>query len=262
MRVLNVEHWVLPRLRHRQVQVELHLRVTLAHQHREPHAVPAHPLQQVRQRHVGARPLGHPHRHTAAQHVHDLAQHDIERRPAIPRHRLRRRLHPGDVAAVIGAPDVDHLLRTARHLVGMIRDVIGEIGVAAVRFPQRTVHIVSVSGRAEQRLLPRLPIIRQLALRRLQHALVDQALTLQPVDHPVRIATGHQRPLGREHIHGDTERRQVRPDRSHHRRDGEIPHRHEPHRRVRHRAARPGQRRPVRRQQVRADRQQILTFIL
>ena len=88
--------------------------------------------------------------------------------------RLHRRLHPLDVAAVIGAPDVDHRGKAALELRAVIGDVGGEIGVGAVRFEQRPVDVVAECRRAEQRLLAVLPILDRLALGRRQPALVDR----------------------------------------------------------------------------------------
>ena len=90
--------------------------------------------------------------------------------------RLHRRLHALDVAAMVGAPHVDHVAEAALELVAVIGDVGGEIGVAAVRLHQRPVDVVAERGRAEQRLLAILPVLDRRALRRRQAALVDVAL--------------------------------------------------------------------------------------
>ena len=108
MGVLHVEHRIVAGLRHRLVEVELHLRVGLARQHGEAHRVAAHLLQQIAQRDEGPGAFRHAHRLAAAHHVHDLAEHGLERRVAM-RHRLHRGLHARHVAAVIGAEHVDQM---------------------------------------------------------------------------------------------------------------------------------------------------------
>ena len=66
---------------------------------------------------------------------------------------LDRGLHALDVAAVIGAPDVDEVAKAAIELVFVIGDVGGEIGIGAVRLHQRAIDIVAIGGGAKQRLL-------------------------------------------------------------------------------------------------------------
>src|SRR3546814_4456296 len=61
-----------------------------------------------------------------------------------------------------------------------IRGEIGpEIGPASLGLPDRPVHIVAKAGGAEQRQFHRLPIVGKLALRRLQHAFVNQSIGAQ-----------------------------------------------------------------------------------
>ena len=131
---------------------------------------------------------------------------------------LHRRLQPLDVARVIGAQHVDHVLEAAQVLVAVVGDVGGEIGVAAVRLDQRPVDVVAVVGGAEQRLLAILPILGRLALGRLQPALVDHALLAQPVERQVDVAAlPVQRPLGKEHVVVDVELGEIGADQLHHR---------------------------------------------
>ena len=77
------------------------------------------------------------------------------------RERRHRRLHALDIAAVVGAPDVDEAQEAAVDLGLVIGDVAGEIGVAAVRLDQRPVDVVAEIGGAEQGLLAILPILRR-----------------------------------------------------------------------------------------------------
>ena len=78
------------------------------------------------------------------------------------------------MAAVIGAPDIDQIAKTAAELVVVIGDVGGEIGPRAVRLLQRPVDLVAELGGAKQGLRPRFPIIGQLALGRIEDPFVDQ----------------------------------------------------------------------------------------
>ena len=134
------------------------------------------------------------------------------------RHGLHRRLQPLDVARVVGAEHVDHVLEAAQVLVAVIGDVGGEIGVAAVRLDQRPVDVVAIVGGAEQRLLAVFPLVGRLALGRLQPACVDHALLAQPVEGGVDLlALPVQRPLGKEHVVVDVEPRQVGLDQLEHR---------------------------------------------
>ena len=77
-------------------------------------------------------------------------------------------------------------------LVGVVGDVVGEIGVAAVGLAQRPVDVVAEVGGAEQGLRARFPVVRRLALGRVQHALVDQAVGVQFLDDRVGGAGGDQ----------------------------------------------------------------------
>jgi hypothetical protein len=74
--------------------------------------------------------------------LHQLDQLDVERHAPV-RQRRDRRLHPLDIAAVIGAEHVDQLVEAALHLVEVIGDVGGEIGPAAVGLLHRPVHVVA-----------------------------------------------------------------------------------------------------------------------
>ncbi len=132
----------------------------------------------VAQRHEIAGALGHLHRLAVAQQPHQLAQLHVER--ACPAgHRLHRRLHALDIAAMVGAPDVDHHGEAALELLLVIGDVGREIGVGAVGLQQRAVDVVAEGGGAEQRLLAILPVLVILALGRRQPALIDEPLRPQ-----------------------------------------------------------------------------------
>src|SRR3546814_18945385 len=121
----------------------------------------------------GARSLGHLHQLAAALQVHKLADLHVQRALA-----LGERLHAGGhalhVAAVVGAPDVDHQREAAAELVEVVGHVAGKVGPRAVRLPERPVDVVAEQRRLEQELRARLPVLRRLALGRLQHAGVEE----------------------------------------------------------------------------------------
>jgi hypothetical protein len=121
------------------------------------------------------------YRLAVAEQLDQLAQQNGELRLAF-RHAPRDRFQPLDVAAMVGAEHIDHLVEAAVVLVLEVGNVGGEIGVGAVRLDQRTIHVVTDFGRAEQRLFAIFPIFRQLALRWRQRALVDVTLEGQVVD--------------------------------------------------------------------------------
>ena len=235
MGVLHVEDRVLARLRHRGVEVEIHLRVGFAHQHEEAHRIRPDLVDQVAQFHERARALAHAHRLAILHHPHDLAQHHVQPRQAVAGERLHRRDHALDIAAMVGAPDIDHVVKAARHLVGMIGDVVGEIGPAAVGFLHRPVHVVAEGGGAEQHLLARLPIVGHLALGRLQHAAIDQPLLFQIVDRRLDAAGSDHRALRGEHVMPHAQRRQVLADHVQHFFNGEVAEQVQPRRPRAHR---------------------------
>ena len=179
--VLDVEHRVVARLLDHLGEVEIEHGVVLAVEHHEAHGVAADLIHHFAQRDELACPLRHFHRLAGAQQPDELHDLDVEFGLAAA-HRRDRRLHALDVAAVIGAPDVDQVAEAAVELRCVIGDVGGEIGVAAVRFLQRPVDIVAERGRAEQRLLAILPVLDRRAFRRRQPAFVDLAALAQPVD--------------------------------------------------------------------------------
>ena len=70
---------------------------------------------------------------------------------------------------------------------------------------------------AEQQLLARLPVLGQLAFRRLQHAAIDQALRVQARDRILDPPGAVQRLLAGIDVHLDAQDRQVAADLLHHR---------------------------------------------
>ncbi len=143
------------------------------------------------------------------------------------RKRCHRGLHPLDVAAVIGAPDVDQVAEAAIDLGLVIGDIGGEIRIAAVRFHQRPVDIIAEIGRLEQNLLAVLPIVWQLPLRGRQPAFVDEALPAQEIDRIsdlIAVLPARQRALGEEDLMRDVERGEIGADHLHHAGDGRSAH--------------------------------------
>ena len=162
MGVLHVEHRIFAGLRDHEIEIELHLGVGFADQHGEAHGVAADFLDQVAQGDEAAGALAHlaPARRRAARARSGTSPPAILARVG---QRAHGRAHAGNIAAVIGAPDVDHELRAARHLVRVVGDVVGEIGVAAVAFAQRAIDVVAELGGAEQGLGAGLPVVRGFA---------------------------------------------------------------------------------------------------
>src|SRR5207302_130783 len=97
-------------------------------------------------------------------------------------HGLHGGLHPLDVAAMIGPPNVDHAPKSAIELGAMIGDIRGKIGKSPVRFAQRPIDVVAECCRTEQSLLAVLPVLDRLPFRRGQSALVDQSFATQLLD--------------------------------------------------------------------------------
>jgi hypothetical protein len=132
MRILHVEHWVIPRLLNHFGKVEIEHRVVLAEQHHEADGVGADLVDHLAKRDEFPCPLRHLHRLAAAQQLHKLDDLDIEERLLLG-DRSDRRLDALDVATVVGTPDVDKIAEPALELVAVISNVRGEIGVRAVR---------------------------------------------------------------------------------------------------------------------------------
>ena len=86
-----------------------------------------------------------------------------------------------------GVPDIGGRYSALSHfgmvpaaVMGLgVGDVAGEVGPAAVGLLERPVDVVAKVGSAEQRLLPRLPILWHPALGRIERAGVDQTLGLE-----------------------------------------------------------------------------------
>ena len=148
VRHLHVEHRVLVGLALGQVHIEVERAGTLAHEEEIAGGVHADLLVQVAQGDELAAPLRHLHLFPAPHHLHQLHQRDVEEFGRIAQGG-EHCPHPGDVAVMIGAPDVDDAVEPAVVLVDVVRDVGHEIGEAPVGLPQHPVLVVAEVRGAE-----------------------------------------------------------------------------------------------------------------
>ena len=107
MGILHVEYRIVLRRFYHLGEIEIHLRIGLACQHREADDVLANFFNHLSQGYKAARPFGHFNKFAAAQQAHHLHQLDIEIDLAIGK-RIDRRLDPFDRARMVRAPNVDH----------------------------------------------------------------------------------------------------------------------------------------------------------
>ncbi len=116
MGILDVEDRIVLALLDDFGEVEIERRVVLAHQHDEPDGVDADLVHDFAQGDEVPGALGHFDRLAGAHQPHELTKAHIEL--ALPSGQRRdRRLHPLDIAAVVGAPDVDQRQKAAIDLV-------------------------------------------------------------------------------------------------------------------------------------------------
>ena len=231
MGVLHVEHRVLARLLHDLGVVEIQRRVVLAGEHDEAHHVLADFVDEVAERHKRPGALGHLHRFAVVEHPDHLAELDVELAFAVGE-RLQGGLHALDVAAVVGAPDVDQVLEAAVHLVLVVGDVAGEIGADAAGLLERAVDFIAELGGLEQQLGPGLPVVGGLALGRFQDAGVGEPGIGQEFQRVIDLAGFHQGLFRTEHIVVHAEVLQILAHQLHHVFHGEVPERRDPGGRV------------------------------
>jgi len=183
------------------VQVEVEHGVVLAVEHHEADGIAPDLIHDLTKRHEVTCPLGHFDRLAGAQELHELDELDVEF-GALSAQCRHRRLHAFDVAAVVGAPDIDQRLEAAVELRAVVGDVRGEVGIGAVGFLERTVHIVAECGRAEQGLIAVLPVLDRRALRRRQSPFIDVTARTQPLDRLGYLVgiLSHQQALGIEDV--------------------------------------------------------------
>ena len=147
VRVLHVVHRVRRVLLLRHLDVEVDGLVGGLRQHEVAGRVHAHLVDELLERDHLARALGHAHGLAVAKQVHQLAEHDLKR--AGPTPGGQHGLAAGDVAVVVGAPDVDEVVETALHLVVVIRHVAHEVRHLAVGLDEHAVLLVAERARLE-----------------------------------------------------------------------------------------------------------------
>ncbi len=128
-------------------------------EHGEAHDIGTDFIQKIAQGDERAGTLGHAHQLAVAHDAHELAELHIELALLLG-DGADRRLHALDVAAMVGAPHVDHVAEAATELVVMIGDIVGEVGPAPVRLLERPVDLVAElasHGRASARDPPSRP---------------------------------------------------------------------------------------------------------
>ena len=124
------------------VQVEVDAAAGLVHIEEEACAVDGHFLQQVGQGDGVAGALGHPDGLAVLHQVDHLHQDHVQA-AAVQADGVHGALHAGDVAVVVGAPDVDGLVKAAlRQLVVVVGDVGGKVGGDAVGADQDLVLVL------------------------------------------------------------------------------------------------------------------------
>ena len=130
--VLHIVHGVFTVLPHGQTQIELHLRFRLGVEEVAA-GVHGHHVQQIRQGHGLARALGHAHHLAVLHQLHQLHEHDVQPMRAVQPQSVHGAFEAGDVAVVVGAPDIDDLVEAADgKFIAVVGDVGGEIGVKPV----------------------------------------------------------------------------------------------------------------------------------
>ena len=130
--VLHIVDRVLAVVAHGQVQVKVQRGRALALVEEEPRGINGHLVQQVGQGDGLAGTLAHAHGLAVAHQVDHLHQHDVQT-AAVQPDSVHRALHAGDVAVVVGTPDVDGLVKAAHgQLVVVVGNVGGKIGRDAV----------------------------------------------------------------------------------------------------------------------------------
>jgi hypothetical protein len=110
--VLDVKNRIVACLGDDLIEVEFHLGIGFAGQHGEADRILADLIDQVAQRDEAAGTFGHPDGLPAANNVHNLAQHNLQRGFAVG-DSSNGGLEPRDITAVIGAEHVDQQFESA-----------------------------------------------------------------------------------------------------------------------------------------------------
>ena len=175
MSVLHVIDGVVAGLARRHRQVELERAVVTSREEREARGVAPDLFQQLFHQHELAAALGHPHRLPLAEQRDELNDERLERLRGVAE-RLHRGAHARDVAVMVGAEQVDHVVDTGELHVVVERDVDGEVGQLAGAPPQHAVLVVAgaLDGRRaepERAVL----LVREAAGGEVLHGLLRQA---------------------------------------------------------------------------------------
>jgi len=132
MGVLDIVHGVFAVLPDGQAQVELHLGLGLGVE-KVAAGVHGNHVQQVGEGHGLAGALGHADDLAVLHQLHQLHEHDVQPMGTVQPQSIHSALQPGHMAVVVGAPDVDDLVKAPDgEFVAMVGDVGGEIGIKPV----------------------------------------------------------------------------------------------------------------------------------
>ena len=148
VRVLHIVHRVFVRMRFGQVQVKVQLAVERAHDEEIPRRVPADFFDEFAERDALAGPFGHLDQLTALVQRHHLQDQHFQP-PGVVAQSSHGGFHAGDVAMVVGAPDVDDFFEAAAEFVVVIGDVGGEVSGNAVVPDNDPVLVVAEIGAAQ-----------------------------------------------------------------------------------------------------------------
>ncbi len=205
MGVLDVKNRIVLALLFDQRKVEIERRVVAPEQQHETGRIHTDFFHNISKCHQVTGPLAHFHRIAIPQQLDQLAEPHVGRSLAA-RYGFHCCFDALGITRMVGAQNVDQRGKAAQHLVAVIGDVGGKIGVAAIRFDERPVHVVAELGGAKQRLLAVFPVVGQLALRRVEPSLIDQALLAQPGQRLFDLAPWSVQGLfGKEHVVLDIE---------------------------------------------------------
>src|SRR2546426_2922047 len=142
MRVLDIIDGILRGLLLGQLQIEIELAVGPPGQEDELRGIRADIFDDLPQGDELARSLRHRHALTTAHQIDDLYQDYYQTVLRVAKG-LHRRLHAGNVAMMIGSPNIDQQVIAARQLVAMIGDIGCQIGKLSVLLPYNTILIVA-----------------------------------------------------------------------------------------------------------------------
>ena len=108
-------------------------------------------LDQIAHRLKLAEALRHDHRLAVFKQIHLLRDNNFERLAGVfaETESLERSRQAGDVAMMVGAPDVDDGLKSAGDLVGLLGDTGQQVGRPAIRTHDDAVFIVAIFGADE-----------------------------------------------------------------------------------------------------------------